>query len=679
MDIKLFSEVKSTRNIIGFDEKIEDIPRHSLKDSDSNPLDKRVPIGMDVPGTPERVFYLPYKEKTIMLDKGYHYSDDLSKAFGCRVYDPYIAHNESASIIRSFVYCMVMGEYLVYRWFDIAIDLECTGKKEYRCTMSEPLEKFRYVFYENGIFIEDRDGTVTFTGCDRIQNDKAHDILLSDDGTMDRRIRREFMANVRILNKNKMVRALSKVRNSCSGFCFSTFLQLYRMIMEPAGICEGLPERIARDLYEREYRPGTALKLESDLAVVVGYEYVNDLVGYGQIRAYFDHEKAYFFRKNPVTDDWTQESPDMDYIRRCLDNGMTVDKDIFDNTCFEKYAANAVSGSSSENSIDYGTAIVQMGFLSAEQAAKTDPALFDEVLHGIRYLHITDPQKTLPELFGVSGPQLKFLHYIDIPHDIDKFADLVNSEDFKEHFPDIKKRIFAVSVYMNGYRVFGGDKQADRELLFEASQTIDSLEKIDPERRDHLTGMYVDYLSMYQTGKVYFENMRDYAPIKNGIDAFAKMPVNMKPSRIEEYHRKVGRIIALFKCSWEMPSYSVRIEEIKREKAKAVEYSNGEYSIILPRDAADIVTEGTALNHCVGQAGYIGAMAQGQLMILFLRENKRMDIPLITIEERNGGIKQCYGHGDSYNHNPEIRDFIKEYANRRGLSIDTTIYSREDM
>ncbi len=55
------------------------------------------------------------------------------------------------------------------------------------------------------------------------------------------------------------------------------------------------------------------------------------------------------------------------------------------------------------------------------------------------------------------------------------------------------------------------------------------------------------------------------------------------------------------------------------------------------------------------------------------RNNRALDKPLITIEERGGSIRQCYGFRDTINSSPEIRDFISEYASLKNLKIKAKI------
>ncbi len=188
---------------------------------------------------------------------------------------------------------------------------------------------------------------------------------------------------------------------------------------------------------------------------------------------------------------------------------------------------------------------------------------------------------------------------------------------------------------------------------------------------------YRDYLRMRKDYRRYVEHMRADDPLKKEITEFGEAPINIKPSKISDYHHKIGRIVEIMECSDTIVEYSAAIEERYKKEAKTREYTNGKYSILMPKNAYEIVDEGRKLDHCVGRAGYIELMAANMSTILFLRDNEKLSAPLITIEENDGSIKQCYGYGDSINHNTLIRDFIIEYANRRGLSIDAEICSQK--
>ena len=246
--------------------------------------------------------------------------------------------------------------------------------------------------------------------------------------------------------------------------------------------------------------------------------------------------------------------------------------------------------------------------------------------------------------------------------------------EFIQHFPDVKKRIFATSLYLIGRDSWFIRLDITRDELFEAVQTVNSMEKLDTEKRNRLTGEYLDYIKMRRTYVGYVDGMTDDDPLSEEIKRCGDFPINLKPSLIKDKHDKIGRIVELIGCVSQIEKYDARISSIREKESSDWEYRTEKYSVIMPENARDIINEGRQLNHCVGRAGYIEKMAAGNCRILFLRKNQDIQNPLITIEEVNGVIRQCYGYGDSINKDPEIRDFIKAYAEHKGLSIQALTY-----
>lgn len=71
---------------------------------------------------------------------------------------------------------------------------------------------------------------------------------------------------------------------------------------------------------------------------------------------------------------------------------------------------------------------------------------------------------------------------------------------------------------------------------------------------------------------------------------------------------------------------------------KKYEWSDGEYSIIAPTRAADVIAEGKCLNHCVTNERYFERMAKEESYILFLRRADKPDVPWYTLEVEPGGV-----------------------------------------
>lgn len=68
------------------------------------------------------------------------------------------------------------------------------------------------------------------------------------------------------------------------------------------------------------------------------------------------------------------------------------------------------------------------------------------------------------------------------------------------------------------------------------------------------------------------------------------------------------------------------------EKATAYEYSDNEYTLVAPKDISDLKIEGKTLGHCVGKMGYDKKMADGKVVIMFLRHTTDITKPFVTIE-----------------------------------------------
>ena len=673
-----FADLNPTWDIIKFDEGLRDIPCENIIQHDRhgirNPLDRRVALLF----TPERgtyVYFLPKTGKVIVTGHFMLGQEELSEAFKTKVLD-YKEAREKQRMVQSFICETVIGKSFVFRLFEITAECKKIENNKYLCSISPAKEVKRYAFCDGFIFKEDRDHIRTVTSIDKITCDNAYDTLCDADVSSIDLLYKEFINNVNINNKKEILRALSYVKKDYPKLGFYAFTEIYKKALDKDNIPKQTPDRIIRELKVRNHTPNTYVRIEKDLVVLIGERKCTYLNSTEQTRVYFDEKRAYYFIQNAVTGNWEAE----DILSLLTFNSniryKNIDKDAFDNTCMEKYAAFSVNDIiPTGNKINLGYLLAQAFYLSAEQAAKIDKNVFDVILQNIYEGNLTDCKKSLSDLLGITGAQIKFLKDISIPKNITKFAECIDSDDFKEHFPDIKKRIFAVSFYLNGISAWGGAKDLTREEIFSASKTLNSLEKRNDKKKDELLSEYRDYLKMQRTYKSYVSNMRDDDPLREAITDLGEIPVNIKPSKIKDYHNKLIKVVDIISSFDEITKYTAIIKDRHDKEAKNTEYTNGTYSILMPKDANDIIQEGQKLHHCVGHAGYIEAMAYGLCTILFLRDNKELTKPLLTIEIRDKSIRQCFGIFDSYNHNPKIRDFIMDYAALQNYKIEATIYS----
>ena len=96
------------------------------------------------------------------------------------------------------------------------------------------------------------------------------------------------------------------------------------------------------------------------------------------------------------------------------------------------------------------------------------------------------------------------------------------------------------------------------------------------------------------------------------------------------------------------------------KKLKKLAFSEGGLMVKVPSEAAELKQEGQRLHHCVG--GYIGNMAAGKTVILFIRRTEKPDEPFYTLEYRDGEIVQCRTKNNaSYKENPEVLEFTGKW------------------
>ncbi len=94
------------------------------------------------------------------------------------------------------------------------------------------------------------------------------------------------------------------------------------------------------------------------------------------------------------------------------------------------------------------------------------------------------------------------------------------------------------------------------------------------------------------------------------------------------------------------------------------------YSVVVPEDPKDLVYEGNILQHCV--ASYVKNVAEERTKIVFLRDNKDVETPLVTVEIRGYDIVQARGQANRLPTEDE-RDALRRFANQKGLEVKTVV------
>lgn len=184
-----------------------------------------------------------------------------------------------------------------------------------------------------------------------------------------------------------------------------------------------------------------------------------------------------------------------------------------------------------------------------------------------------------------------------------------------------------------------GDKQTRlRKSLYGTMRESKRLETYSEARkraiRDRVTD-WTDYIRCAKQLK-YDLNDRYYLLPKDLTDAHNRAVIEVEKinnqARKEEQKREDARIRKIVESLGEI---------------KALEMRGKHLMIVLPKDGSDLRHEGSMLHHCVGT--YAQRVARGETMILFVREVSHPDVPLYTMEWKDGKIAQLRG---KHNSNP---------------------------
>ncbi len=678
MDISLFADIQPTWETVAFDEGIDRIPSSGDRySSTTNPLDNRVAICFRL-AQRGYLCYAPLTDTSVIVEE-YPNCSELTKLLHCKISYICCVADNVRSCLRYFLHTMVIGESLVFRKFRFKVTYARIDDDTYKCTTFPVKEVCRYVLGKYGLIIEKTDKSYAFVTTDKLPSNDIYDTLKDANRQQIYDLYTGIVAQVKLQHKEDILRTLNRMEKSFYQISFKLLKTLYVKANERYNNEGDVPKAIRQELDTRKHRLNIAVRIDKNLMVVTGIKHNRHPEGDEQTRIYFGSERAYYFIKNSVTDEWHNE----DLYKAVFSNPemrkRIVEKDLFDGTCMENHAGFAAKLWEPRcNRVSLGILMAISGFLCAEQAVKMNKLLFNLILENIYDGLIVDGKMTLPEVLGMTGPQIKYLDQIRIPRNLKQYGECMSSQDFIKHFPDVKKRAFAVAFYLNHRSHWASASDLTREEVFDSARTLNSIERAASEKRDRMLDEYRDYLTMYSRYRTYMTEMEESVPLVHELIAFGEMPVNMKPSKIHDYHDKMSRIIGLIRCADQIANYSDLIERRKSEEARKREYSDGRYSILMPGSAEEIIEEGRYLCHCVGTAGYIEAMAAKRCTILFLRNNDRIAKPLITIEERDGAIRQCYGFRDTYNTDENIRDFIQAYAADHELRIEARIYSETE-
>lgn len=134
----------------------------------------------------------------------------------------------------------------------------------------------------------------------------------------------------------------------------------------------------------------------------------------------------------------------------------------------------------------------------------------------------------------------------------------------------------------------------------------------------------------------------DYISAAKNLGYDLSNPVYATPKGLKDKHDKANTEVAIIRRAKSDRERTQKEGERQMTLCRRYTFATEKYLIRPPVGVDEIVAEGKALKHCVG--GYADRHVAGSTTILFLRDRKKPEMPLCTIEMRGNEIAQIHGY-----------------------------------
>lgn len=119
-------------------------------------------------------------------------------------------------------------------------------------------------------------------------------------------------------------------------------------------------------------------------------------------------------------------------------------------------------------------------------------------------------------------------------------------------------------------------------------------------------------------------------------------------------------------------SYDEYCIKFKKQAKRWERYSfryNG-LMVTYPKTPLDLIKEGSALHHCAGS--FINPCAERKTDILFIRKESKPAVPFVTLEVRDGRVRQCHGFANDGIYSDrlkkyDIKSFLSRFCKAKGI------------
>lgn len=256
------------------------------------------------------------------------------------------------------------------------------------------------------------------------------------------------------------------------------------------------------------------------------------------------------------------------------------------------------------------------------------------------------PKVILKEMIEVAEENPNIFSYLD------KICSFSNQLQNK---PDIVRRLIQVSGATNCTMIekimelyyLNYDLSRLKEYLTEDIYTFQGIDS----PKDGLQILY-DYVHMCQLMEVSFEKYPRSLKLRHDM---ANKNLKIQVSDIEAREMELV---------------------LNSKDYKDLEFDNKkeDYIVIAPTCYQDIIEEGQQLHHCVGS--YVDYVRKKTTKILFMRLRSEKNKSLVTLEVREGELRQYAGSCDRKVTDKEM-EFLKKYCREKELTI-SEIHARND-
>jgi hypothetical protein len=177
-------------------------------------------------------------------------------------------------------------------------------------------------------------------------------------------------------------------------------------------------------------------------------------------------------------------------------------------------------------------------------------------------------------------------------------------------------------------------------------------------QHEKLKDIIVNYsYRRYENPGRVFSEYEDYLKIAEKLDYNLKSNFVLFPRDLQKAHDRASKLYQARKTKIQETAIQTAYANLQKQ----YRFTQNGLTIIPPKTASEIVSEGHALHHCVGN--FLTEIADGKRIVLFLRKTTAKKKPFCTIELRGGQISQARGQNNA-DAPPEVKEFLEVFKTK---------------